>query len=127
MSTTRSTTRSITGLKPLSRQAARPEAARPEAAEPEPPITASTPIPFGKLKGKPHSDLLLGNNSKYAEWIVGQGPEFRYNLTRQWIIDNSGESERYEIEYALSVLRKHVESSLVVDFIESCAGRLGLI
>lgn len=50
-------------------------------------VLGHTPIGFGKLKGQPHSALLLKENNKYAKWVVDQGPEFRYNSTRSWLIN----------------------------------------
>ena len=35
--------------------------------------TGTTPITFGKFKGKPHSVLLEPKNSKYSEWILTLG------------------------------------------------------
>jgi len=49
-------------------------------------VTSNTPIGFGKLKGKPHNDLLLSDNAKYAKWIIDQGEEFRYSSTRDWLM-----------------------------------------
>jgi len=49
-------------------------------------IHGSTPIKFGKLKGRPHKELLDPCNSKYAKWIKDQGSEFRYKETRDFVV-----------------------------------------
>lgn len=49
-------------------------------------VSGNTPLGFGKLKGKPHNDLLLPDNAKYAKWILDQGEGFRYNSTREWVM-----------------------------------------
>jgi hypothetical protein len=48
----------------------------------------TSPIGFGKFKGKTHSVLLLSRNRNYAQWLIDQGEEFRYSATRKWILDN---------------------------------------
>ena len=48
----------------------------------------NTKIIFGKLKGKPHSILKEENWKKYAMWIKNQGDEFRYQPTREYILNN---------------------------------------
>jgi hypothetical protein len=48
----------------------------------------NTPIIFGKLKGKPHSILKDPTWSSYSKWIIDQGSEFRYQPTRQYILEN---------------------------------------
>ena len=45
-----------------------------------------TPVGFGKLKGKPHSDFLLPSNARYRQWVIDQGSEFRYKDTRNYIL-----------------------------------------
>jgi hypothetical protein len=52
-------------------------------------IHSNTCIGFGKLKGLPHSTLLLPEHLEYSRWILSQGEEFRYNDTRQWILDQN--------------------------------------
>jgi hypothetical protein len=51
-------------------------------------VHAKTLIRWGKLKGQPHSALLLSQNANYCKWILDQGPEFRYHSSRQYIVDN---------------------------------------
>ena len=48
----------------------------------------TTPIIFGKLKGKHHSILKQAEWANYCEWIIKQGGEFKYQGTRTYIIDN---------------------------------------
>ena len=48
----------------------------------------NTPIIFGKLKGKPHSILKEEAWKPYATWVKNQGDEFRYQPTRQYILNN---------------------------------------
>ena len=48
----------------------------------------STPIIFGKLKGKNHDILKQPEWKKYCQWVVKQGDEFRYQPTRTYILEN---------------------------------------
>ena len=49
----------------------------------------STPIIFGKLKGKRHDILKQPEWKNYCQWIVKQGDvEFRYQGTRTYILQN---------------------------------------
>jgi hypothetical protein len=48
-------------------------------------VTEKSPIGFGKFKNQPHLVLLKPSNQKYAQWIIDQGPEFRYVDTRNWL------------------------------------------
>lgn len=49
-------------------------------------VTGNTPIGFGKFRGKPHNDLLLSDNAKYAKWMIDQGEGFRYSSSRAWLM-----------------------------------------
>lgn len=60
-------------------------------------IDNDTPIGFGKLKGKPHKDLLKQCNENYRDWIINQGVDFKYSSTRQYILDNIKNGEDLEI------------------------------
>lgn len=71
-------------------------------------IEHSTPIPFGKLKGKEHKELLKQVNENYREWIIKQGSEFKYSDTRQYIIDNCDEGEDLEVSDMLQKLIVYV-------------------
>ena len=68
---------------------------RPEPPEPERKVYDTvfvcydtTPIIFGKLKGKHHSILKQPEWKKYCQWVVKQGNEFRYQPTRTYILEN---------------------------------------
>ena len=45
----------------------------------------TTKIGFGKLKGQPHSDLLLMKNEGYRAWILDQGPNFKFYGTYNYL------------------------------------------
>ena len=51
-------------------------------------VTSFTKIGWGKLKGLPHSEFLKKENANYTRWVVNQGDEFRYNNSRNWILQN---------------------------------------
>ena len=51
-------------------------------------VNGNTTIPFGKFRSKPHSILLLEENSKYVDWIIKQGEDFKYSSSRQWLMDS---------------------------------------
>ena len=70
-------------------------------------VNDDTPIGFGKLRGKPHKELLKGINDNYRKWIIDQGPEFKYALTRQYILDNMKYGYKIELEGAVEVLMKY--------------------
>ena len=71
-------------------------------------INHTTEIPFGKLKGKEHKELLKQVNENYREWILKQGSEFKYSDTRQYIIDNCDEGESLEVTDMLQKLMLYV-------------------
>lgn len=49
-------------------------------------VSDKTPVGWGKLKGKPHSAFLSPLHASYAQWILDQGPEFRYHSSRDYIL-----------------------------------------
>lgn len=71
-------------------------------------ITHTTLIEFGKLKGKPHKELLKQVNDNYKSWIIKQGSEFKYADTRQYIIDNCEDGEDLEMQEMLQKLTLYV-------------------
>jgi hypothetical protein len=54
-------------------------------------------IEWGKMKGSPHRDLLKSCNSNYASWILQQGVDFRYQDTRNYIIQNEKNGDVIEL------------------------------
>ena len=76
-------------------------------------VNSNTTIPFGKFRGKPHSTLLLEENSKYTEWIIKQGPEFRYADSREWLMENI--SQRSE-DVVIKLTKENVEASDIANF-----------
>ena len=51
-------------------------------------LGGSMPIPFGKYKNSRHDVLLKDKN--YSLWILKQGDKFRYQKTREYLIENMG-------------------------------------
>lgn len=51
----------------------------------------TTTIPFGKLKGKPHIELLKPENSQYKNWLINQSKngKFYYTSTIKYLQKNS--------------------------------------
>ena len=45
-----------------------------------------TKIGFGKLRGQPHSDLMLPENMNYRHWIIRSDTTFKYISTRDYIL-----------------------------------------
>jgi hypothetical protein len=70
-------------------------------------VKDDTPIGFGKLRGKPHKELLKTTNENYKKWIIDQGPEFKYCLTRNYILENMIYGYKVEIEDAIQTLIKY--------------------
>ena len=85
-------------------------------------VNSASPIGFGKLKGKPHSALLLSDNEKYSKWIIDQGEEFRYKATRDYILENMDKAIDYEIEKALKFINENREHSQVKEFFDMMRG-----
>ena len=71
-------------------------------------IDKDTPIGFGKLRGKPHKELLKQVNDNYKTWIVNQGDDFKYNDTRQYILDNCDEGPHIEMKDILEKVMLYV-------------------
>lgn len=74
-------------------------------------IDNDTPIGFGKLRGKPHKELLKSVNENYREWIVKQGSEFKYCDTRQYILENCDNGEEIEMTDMLHKLVLYVSKN----------------
>tara|TARA_R110002012_G_scaffold121494_4_gene270984 strand:- start:1917 stop:2279 length:363 start_codon:yes stop_codon:yes gene_type:complete len=72
-------------------------------------VNDHSPIGFGKMRGKPHNDLLKKENKKYAEWIMNQGEDFRYSSTRDYIIDNLDKGYEMEVKGAMKVIKECFE------------------
>lgn len=47
-------------------------------------VRDDTPIPFGKLKTKPHTILLNEEHSSYVSWLLRTEPEFA-TATKVWL------------------------------------------
>jgi hypothetical protein len=71
--------------------------------QPEFKIHPASPVGFGKLKGKPHSDLLKPDNTEYAKWIINQTELFRYNTTRVWLMENIKEGNKQKKYYTIII------------------------
>jgi hypothetical protein len=82
-------------------------------------IFPNTPIGFGKLKSHPHSDLLMKENADYAKWIFNQGSEFRYNSTRQWLMDNLKENKKKFITIIVRDNENGIEHTNYPTFVNS--------
>ena len=71
-------------------------------------IDKDTPIGFGKLRGKPHKELLKTVNENYKNWIINQGDEFKYGDTRQYILDNCKDAAHIEMKDILEKVMLYV-------------------
>ena len=74
-------------------------------------VDSDTLIGFGKLKGKPHRELLKTINEQYADWIIKQGSEFKYNTTRDYIIKNKSDGEHIEIEDCIQKMVLYISNN----------------
>lgn len=84
-------------------------------------INETTPIGFGKLKGQSHKELLSKKNSKYAKWIIDQGPEFRYKDTWAWIINNNKNKNKSNMdEDSDAFFEDDILDSITTEQLQNC-------